>query len=328
MTKESSVASVTIAYNSEKLLPRQLDALLRQSKPIDEIIVVNNASTDGTRRLLFEKYPRVTVLDLSANVGAGGGYAAGMAYAAIEKKHDWVWLLDHDSLPADVGLETLLQGLAGVQGFTESVGMLAPVPINSGTQLSYPGMLWSRGWIRPPSDMLHQPVCFVDAVISSGSLIRSKVIETIGLPRADFFIDFVDYEYCLRLRSHGYRIAVVRDSLLEHAIGNPRTINIFGHSRAWGGHAPWREYYKTRNEVFTMWNYFPDWRSKFSVLRRLLRHAAAIVAFGEKKRACLKMMLLGYLDGRPGRLGIRFLEGAPHGVADCVHPRQVKHASD
>src|SRR5258708_18979320 len=46
---------------------------------------------------------------------------------------------------------------------SESVGMLAPVPINSGTQLSYPGMLWSRGWIRPPSDRLHQPVCFVDA---------------------------------------------------------------------------------------------------------------------------------------------------------------------
>jgi rhamnosyltransferase len=311
ITKSISIASVTLAYNSEYLLPGQLNALQRQVRPLDEIIVVNNGSTDGTRDLLSAKYPLVTVLDLPSNVGVGGGYAAGLAYAAIEKKHDWVWLLDHDSVPVDNGLETLLRGLAGLEDSTECIGILAPVPIHSGTQLSYPGMLWRRGWVRPTSDSSNEAVCFVDAVISSGSLMRSKAVEKIGMPRDDFFIDFVDYEYCLRLRRYGYKIAVVCGSLLEHAVGNPRAINILGYSKAWGGHAPWREYYMSRNETFTIWNYFPDWKSKFSVCRRLIRHAAAILAFGERRRACLRMMFLGFLDGRAGRLGVRPLEGAP-----------------
>src|SRR6267143_6112826 len=111
-----SIASVTLAYNSELLLPKQLDALLRQSKPLDEIIVVNNASTDGTLDVLSAKYPQITVLDLPVNTGAGGGFAAGLAYAAMEKKHDWVWLLDHDSFPSDDGLEALLKGLELIEG--------------------------------------------------------------------------------------------------------------------------------------------------------------------------------------------------------------------
>jgi rhamnosyltransferase len=316
MTRTWSIASVTLAYNSEHILPRQLDALLEQSRSLDEIIVLNNGSTDGTRSLLSARYPQVTVLDLPANVGVGGGYAAGLAYAVLEKKHDWVWLLDHDSVPSNDGLETLLAGLAEIEGPIEDVGMLAPVPSHSETQLSYPGMLWRKGWVRTPSEWSERPVCFVDAVISSGSLVRAEVVKSVGLPRADFFIDFVDFEYCLRLRRAGYRIVMVRGSLLEHAIGNPRTINVFGYSKAWGGHAPWREYYMSRNETFTIWNYFPDWKSKSSVLRRLLRHSVAILAFGEQKRSCLRMMFWGFLDGRAGRLGIRFVsdnfkEGLP-----------------
>ena len=311
MTREWSIASVTLAYNSEQFLPKQLDALLRQSRALDEIIVVNNASTDGTLRVLSEQYPRVTVLDLPANVGAGGGYAAGLGYAANERKHDWVWLLDHDSVPMDSGLEMLLQGLAELDDSKGSVAILAPLPVHSGTRLSYPGMLWRRGWVRPSSVQLNHPVCFVDAVISSGSLVRSEIVEKVGLPRIDFFIDFVDFEYCLRVRRYGYKIAVVRRSVLDHAIGDPRTINALGYSRAWGGHAPWREYYKSRNETFTIWRYFPDWRSKLSVFRRLVRHAAAVLMFGQRKRTCLKMLLLGFLDGRAGRLGIRFCPAAP-----------------
>jgi len=50
-----SIASVTLAYNAARILPRQMDALLRQSRPIDEIIVVDSGSTDGTGDLLAER---------------------------------------------------------------------------------------------------------------------------------------------------------------------------------------------------------------------------------------------------------------------------------
>ena len=64
-------------------------------------------------------------------------------------------------------------------------------------------------------------------VISSGSLIRREGVEVAGLPRRDFFIDFVDYEQCLRLRRHGFQIAVVNDSTLEHAESEHQQHSIF-----------------------------------------------------------------------------------------------------
>ncbi len=83
------VASVTTAYNAVKILPRQMDALLRQSMPLAEIIVVDNGSTDGTVEMLAQRYPQVTVLRMAKNLGAAGGWAAGLRYAALEKGHDW-----------------------------------------------------------------------------------------------------------------------------------------------------------------------------------------------------------------------------------------------
>jgi GT2 family glycosyltransferase len=304
--KNLSIASVTVAYNSAQRLPRQMDALLRQTQSLDEIIVVNNCSTDETLELLSAEYPQVTVLNLPSNVGVGGGLSAGLEYAAARKAHDWVWLLDDDSIPKESGLEKLLSGLSNLNGLAEGVGILAPVSVHSGTGLSYSGQLWRSGWTASPCGVSQESVTFVDAVISSGSLIRSEALARVGLPRADFFMDFVDYEHCLRFRRHGYKIVVVRDSLLDHTIGTPRTATFLGYSRPWSDHVPWREYYMSRNETFTIWDSYPDWRSKLSVIRRLVRHATGIIAFGMNKRACLEMMYLGFLDGRAGRLGIRF----------------------
>src|ERR1700691_4776515 len=94
-----SVASITTAYNAAHLLPRQLDALLSQSRPLQEIVVVDNGSTDGTGELLASRYPQVTVLSMCANAGAAGAWAAGLEYAALRRRHDWVWAFDDDSVP-------------------------------------------------------------------------------------------------------------------------------------------------------------------------------------------------------------------------------------
>ncbi len=306
MMSVPSVASVTVSHNAQAILPRQMSALLRQSRPLQEIIVVDNHSSDRTCEMLGEKYPHVTRLRLPSNLGVGGGYAAGLEYAAREKGHDWVWLLDDDSVPGDDGLENLLKALDFPECAGGDMGVLAPVPVEPGSQLACPGLLWRNGWIEPAFDVSQQAVLLVDAVISSGSLIGREVVEKVGLPRADFFMDFVDYEYCLRIRSHGYKIAMVAGSLLNHTVGNVRTVKFLWHSRTRVDNAPWREYYLSRNQTFTIWNHYPDWQNKFFIIRCLLRHAAGIVAFGKEKRACLGMILTGFMDGRAGKLGIRY----------------------
>jgi len=80
-------------------------------------------------------------------------------------------------------------------------------------------------------------------------------------------------------------------------------------AKVWTGHAPWRAYYMTRNEIFTVWNYYPDWRTKFYTVRRLLHGALHVLLFGERRLYSLMLMYRGFLDGRAGRLGVRFFPG-------------------
>ena len=68
---DRSVASITTAYNAAAALRQHIDALLRQERPLQEIIVVDNASSDETRSLLAAQYPQVTVLRMTENLGAG-----------------------------------------------------------------------------------------------------------------------------------------------------------------------------------------------------------------------------------------------------------------
>jgi GT2 family glycosyltransferase len=305
MTKTRSIASVTVAYNGAKVLPRQLSVLKNQTRRLDEIIVVDNASSDDSVSILKTDFPEVTILSQSSNVGVGGGSAAGLDYAANQKRHDWVWLLDQDSLPVEDSLERLLEALDHLGDAAEDLGILAPTCANENAKLSYSGSIWRHGLQKPPVGVPDQPISFVDSVISSGTLVRRGAIEQAGLPRADFFMDFVDHEYCLRLRRHGYKIVIVHSSRVAHAIGEPRKVNVLGFEKSWSSHVPWREYYMTRNEIFTAWNYDPGWRTKCVTAQRLLRHAMAILFFGREKLACLTMMCRGFADGRAGRLGIR-----------------------
>jgi GT2 family glycosyltransferase len=302
---EIRIASVTVAYNGARVLPAHLNALRRQSHKLSEIVVVNNASTDETVKFLGTDYPEVTVLNQSENRGVGGGFAAGLDYAANLRKHEWIWLFDQDSVPADDSLERLIEARRYLSDSIDIIAILAPVCVHPGAKLDYSASLWRNGLQEPSRYARSRHISFVDSVISSGTLLRREPVEEVGLPRADFFMDFVDHEYCLRLRRYGYKIAVISDSKVNHTIGRPVKTSILGLRKVWTAHVPWREYYRTRNEIFTVWKYHPDWRTKSNVIRRLLRHALGVLLFGRQKLACVAMMSRGVLDGYAGRLGIR-----------------------
>jgi rhamnosyltransferase len=243
---------------------------------------------------------------MKQNLGIGGALAAGMAYASLEKRYDWVWTFDHDSVPDDNALETLLSGAESL-GNPQELGIIAALPVHYGTGDHYHPLLWRDGFFKPSEEQMRQPIWFADLVISSGCLVRREVVETIGLPRSDFFIDFVDFEYCLRARSAGYKIAVVPNARFTHEIGWPRKIELPGSSRLWPIHAPFREYYLSRNLAYTVWWLYPNQRTKSFVIRFLARHAAGVLLFSSHKLACLRKIAQGFSDGREGRLGARFL---------------------
>ena len=222
-----------------------------------------------------------------------------------------MWAFDDDSVPDHGALQGLLEAAESPATANSGVGdaktgMVAMLPVHRETGACYPPLLWREGLHKPPEEALRQPVWFADLAIASGLLVRRELVEKIGLPRADFFMDFFDFEYCLRARSQGYKIAVVNGVKLSHEIGDAREVRLPGYSALWPNHAPWREYYMSRNLAYVVWRLYPSRTTKRSAVRHMLRHACGSILFGSKKFACVMKMAQGFSDGRRARLGIRF----------------------
>lgn len=301
----TSVASVTVAFNAATILPRQMDVLLAQSHPPEEILVVDNGSTDGTAKMLAERYPQVKVLQIQKNGPPGSAMSMGMAYAALEKRHDWVWIFDADSIPEPKMLQHLLDGAASANGASGRIGMVSPLLVHKETGEYYPPLYWRDGYVKPDRSSLREPILFVDLVLGSGLLIRREVVETIGLLHDEMVMYFQDFEYCLRARAHGYKIAVVTGSQLTHEVGRPHEVRLPGFPKLWSAHAPWQEYYMSRNLAYAAWHLYPNSRVKRFFLRHQSKHAVGVLLFSRKKMACLARMVQGIWDGCVGRLGMR-----------------------
>ena len=89
------VCAVVVTYNRKELLRQCLHSVLQQTRPLDCILVVDNASTDGTLDLLNAEFSNVEQLKLPTNTGGAGGFKAGMQWAYC-KGYEWVWVMDDD----------------------------------------------------------------------------------------------------------------------------------------------------------------------------------------------------------------------------------------
>lgn len=302
--RRPSVASVTVAWNAARKLSDHLSALSRQTVPLAEIIVVDNASSDDTLKLLTRDFPQVTVVPMSCNCGVGGGFSTGLRHALM-KGHEWYWTFDQDSIPIPAALEALLSAWSSFpQERKDDIGILATLPIDRDKGVEHPGLVWRSRLLPIPAQRAAEPIHFVDSVISSGSLIRRDVLEGVGLPREDFFMDFVDHEYNLRIRRAGYRIAVVKQSIMFHSLGDVRAVKRFPWERyrVHSFQPAWRHYYMGRNETFTVWHLFGQQQDRMFLIIRMLKRALDILWFEESKRAKLRMHFSGVWDGLRGNL--------------------------
>ena len=117
------ISAVVYTYNRKELLVKCLEGLLSQTYPIDEIIVVDDVSTDGTEKILKEKFLNITYIRLSRESGGAGAIYTGMKFA-YEKGYDWIWIMDDDALPLPNALEELARVITGGQIPMDTVGAL------------------------------------------------------------------------------------------------------------------------------------------------------------------------------------------------------------
>ncbi len=188
-----SVCAVVVTYNRVELLGKSLEGLIGQTRAPDEILVVDNASTDETLAMLAAIYPAVVVHRLSTNTGASGGFSEG-ARLAHERGFDWVWLLDDDVVSEAECLEELIS-VAGVSK------KKVVVPRRRSADGTYPRNEAvideaTQSYAAPQSDDRWVPI---DVFTFEGPLIHRSVIDRVGLPNRRFFIISDDTEFSVRV---------------------------------------------------------------------------------------------------------------------------------
>ena len=236
-----TVAVVVVTFNRAELLERMLVGLAALERRPDAVLVVDNASTDDTPRVLAEATnPGLHVLRPAENLGGAGGFHLGVR-TAHERGFDRIWLMDDDVVPAPDCLTVLMaQDEACLMAVREdTTGALvekAAVRFDLRNPLA----------IRPKTAMVetefghrHRMPHRVELhnVAFEGFMVRREVVDAIGLPDPSFFIFYDDVDYALRARRAGYRIWAVRDAVLVRQLD-------FDQQHDLGG---WKGYYMYRN---------------------------------------------------------------------------------
>jgi GT2 family glycosyltransferase len=241
MKKNFKIIAVVVTYNRKSLLKRCLDSLLSQSHLPHFIIVVDNASSDGTGEMIRREFSTQSCIiyrHLERNLGGAGGFHFGSKFA-LEMGADWIWLMDDDCLLQKNCLNNLIAGLGNKKD------IYSPVVVSLEDRKT---VLWG---IHAAVNSGNQEVITLPF---NGFLIHRNSIEEIGLPEKGFFIYGDDTEYNLRAKSSGRKIIMVTESVLYHPHRNMiKGLNVrkMFMSKIW-------VYYKLRNAIiiFKKYRYF------------------------------------------------------------------------
>lgn len=215
----NNIYTVVVTYNRLELLKESIFAIQSQTVSSNKIVIVDNASTDGTDSYidnLSVEYDNIIPLHLDINSGGAGGFYYGIKYA-YENGADWVWVMDDDTIPTSNALEALLNSpMAKPNKDFSRVGFLASEVnwINGERcRMNIPSPVWEWNWFhdRFPGCYRLQAASFVSILIS-----RSAIKE-VGYPIKEFFIWFDDWEYTKRISTNGHLPCFyVKDSIVVH----------------------------------------------------------------------------------------------------------------
>jgi len=286
----NNVCAVVVTFRP---VAEHLENAIKARPQTQRLVVVDNGSSDEALAPFRAAQHQADfhLIENRENLGIAAALNAGIQWAKSQGC-DWVILLDQDSTVTDGLVESMLSAYYADPG-RDRIGTLVPRYIDRLSGNEMPVKRSRRGEIL--------------TVSTSSSLIPQIVFERCGYFREDFVIDQVDYEFCLRILSAGYRIVQCNDATLMHSLGERREYGISGkHLLTSTHHNARRRYYIIRNRVVMLrmyWSKFPSYC--FNLFTLTWKDTIKILLVERDKIEKLKNTMKGLLDGILGRMGKR-----------------------
>lgn len=274
---------IVVTYNRKEKLEKCIDCLLNQTYSISKILIIDNASTDGTDiflKQISKQYPSIFYYRNKENEGGAGGFDKGIRLA-YEEGADWIWGMDDDAFPEKNALYNLLSCRSE----------------NS---------LKDAYWSNPNNDMdFEKSIKYVNSWMFVGFFLTREIVQSIGFPRKDFFIYYDDYEYADRIIANGFNIWKVKDSVIKHqdAASNKRCIYL-GNIKKEVILLPeqkWKTYYLVRNDLL---RHAQKDRRYYQTIFRNIRRIIKAILFCPNQ---LGIVIKGFYHGLTGKSGKRVL---------------------
>ena len=288
------ICAVVVTYHPDPDFPARLSRIVPQ---VAATFIIDNGSSDAEMKMLrgVATGAAVTLVCNLENLGVATALNIG-ARRALAEGFTWALLLDQDT-EAD---HDMVEGLAATHASCHDGARIAIAgsrfrdlqgQSNEPIRLDAKGELWEE----------------VESVITSGSLLSLRAYSAIGPFREEFFIDYVDTEFCLRARTAGYRVIQTRRPLMSHTVGAPTPHGLPWAKKWTTNHSPDRRYYIARNNTVLLREYGVagggSWQFKSCV--RCWRLVKRIALYEQDKAKKIYAVWQGWRDGVHGHMGPR-----------------------
>jgi len=252
------ISVIIVNYNGRRFLGELLESLAGQTRSADEVILVDNASADGSVPYVRKSYPWVQVVRLDTNVGFAEGNNVGMDHA----QGDYIVLLNSDTVVDQRCIGELEQALEA----DERVGAVVPkiyvadaFPMIdcAGAEFDNLGFSWGRGSKQPDRGQFNT-LASVPAVTACAMILRRQLLGEETLFDRHLFMYYEELDLSLRIRGAGYDIVYAPDAIVHHkgslSVGKAERKPLLS-----------KQFYANRNRVKILSRYYP-WAVLFKSL--------------------------------------------------------------
>lgn len=273
-------AGVVVAYNPiEDEIVKNIKSYI---KYIDKLYIVDNSENDNS--FMFNQLEKVEYIANMENLGIASALN-NAAQKAISEGYKWLLTMDQDSRFDNDAINDMKAYIEFSSKTKERLGIVSPFHLTP----------------RSEDIINYNIISYPIVVMTSGNMVNLDAYTDINGFIDWYFIDCVDFDFCLSMRKKGYEIAQINSAILNHQLGETQKKKFLGKTLFVDNHNYIRRYYMIRNRMFFL-DRFKNEQPFYCKLERksTIKEILSVVLYENDKKRKLSYMYKGYKDYKAG----------------------------